>query len=76
MEYNAMVEQKELQISAIRVATKNNDYFIPEIIEQSAHEGGCVLKDSGSGRELSVLDRAHAESLIRGMQKAIDLGWV
>lgn len=75
MEYNAMVERNEV-ISVIRVATRNNDYFIPEIIEQSANEGAIVMKDAGSGRYLSVLDREHAESLIRGLQKSIELGWV
>lgn len=75
-EYNAMVEQDNATITSIRVSNYNGEYYTAEIIEKHPHDAGVILKDTDTSRYLNVLNKAHAESVIRGLQKAIELGWV
>lgn len=76
MEYNAMKECDDLTVTSIRVSNFNGDYYTAEIIEKHPHDEGVILKDTDTSRYLNVLNKDHAESLIRGLQKAIGLGWV
>lgn len=61
------------EIDTIRVHDKNRCYISAELISL---EGSTVkLFDSDGSDRLCIHDQEHAENLIKGIQKAIDLGW-
>ena len=62
-------------IDAIRVGSASNDSTVLDIIWW---DGGAVhLADSAARRVLARVDnKEHALNLIKGLQKAIDLGWL
>lgn len=67
------------EVTAIRVADKHPSWAIVEIIEKDDTDpAGIVLKDSDDHMtsHLAILNKEHAENVIKGLQKAIELGWV
>lgn len=60
-------------IDSIRVADRDEAYYVAEVVERG--ESGVNITDTDSGKYVSVLDKEHAQNLIKGLQKAIDLGW-
>ena len=71
-----MNDSDDLTVTSIRVSNFNGEYYTAEIIEKHPNDDGIILKDTDTSRYLNVLNKDHAESLIRGLQKAIELGWV
>lgn len=62
------------EVDTIIVGDKSNSNYVADSLERTAE--GFDLKDTEEDRTLRVRDRRHAENLIKGLQKAIELGWV
>lgn len=63
----------EDEIDEIRVRDKDRSVLSVELIELA---GSYVnLYDSDGSDRLTIHDEEHAKNLIKGIQKAIDLGW-
>lgn len=73
MEYDVR-KGVEDPITSIRVAAINRNYNSADAIEPVSDR--IKIKDSDSGTGLIVCSKEHAENLIKGLQKAIDLGWI
>lgn len=58
----------------IVVADKSSSHFVANQLTKAYI--GFDLEDSDEQRTLRVADREQAENLIKGLQKAIELGWV
>jgi hypothetical protein len=62
------------EITSIRLSDPNTSIAIVELVIK---EGGVVaIRDSQLSTRLYVTCREHAENLIKGFQKAIELGWL
>ncbi len=62
------------EVDTIIVGDKSNTSYVADSLERTAV--GFDLSDTEEGRTLRVSDRQQAENLIKGLQKAIELGWV
>lgn len=61
-------------VTKIVVAEPSPAHYRVDVLEKSGF--GFEMQDTEAGRFLQVLDRETAENLIKGLQKAIELGWV
>lgn len=61
-------------LDTIRVSDPNYEEYVGDIICQNPY-ADVLLKDSADGRSLVICSKKYAENLIKGIQKAIDLGW-
>lgn len=63
-------------VSKIRVSASDTSYSICELI--APFGGGIYIYDSPTDPDdgLKVKNRDHAENLIKGLKKAIELGWL
>ena len=81
MELDIRKTTKE-EIEIIRVWDKDNEFYAADIISKDKyHEKVIMLRDSDTEYEsdnarVYVMSKEHALSLIDGIQKAIDLGWL
>ena len=64
------------EVTNIVVADPNVDIYVADTLVVNSVTGGFNIKDTHASRTLRVRDRQHAENLIKGLQKAIELGWV
>jgi hypothetical protein len=61
------------RITEIRVCDANKDTYTADVI---SHGCSVYFEDTTScGEALLIKDEAHALNIIKGLQKAIDLGW-
>lgn len=66
----------EEEVGVIRVCDSNENYVIADVIvRSSASPQKCYIEDSGDYSALGIFNKTHAHNLIKGIQKAIDLGW-
>lgn len=64
----------EEEIRQLRVADRSSSNFIVELISKASC--GVELYDSADiNRCFIIEDKEQAKNLIKGIQKAIDLGW-
>lgn len=68
---------EEKPITKIRITDGNPNVYRAELIEKF-RDSGITVYDSATiaSKKLLVKDKTHAENLIAGLQKAIELGWV
>lgn len=61
-------------INKIRVAEYNDVYYAVELIGKYA-DNVAEFQASDEPITLKIVGKEHAENLIRGLKKAIELGW-
>lgn len=65
------------QIIEIRIADRDGSDYRADIIKKVAMaDNGITLRDSDSGRYLEIISIAHANDMIKGIEKAKELGWL
>ena len=64
-------------INKIRVAEYNDVYYAVELIEKYADntDNVAAFRASDEPVTLKIVGKEHAENLIKGLEKAIELGW-
>lgn len=77
MEIDIRQLNSDAAIDTIRLADANSSTYVADVIEYDPTDLNCKvgLTDSDSDRSVGVMNKAHAENLIKGLQKAIQLGW-
>lgn len=65
----------EEEINQLRIADRSVGAYIVELISKTSY--GVEMYDSADlNRALVIEDKEQAKNLIKGIQKAIDLGWL
>lgn len=68
--------EKITEVRVIRVADVSSSWLIVDTLENDGRKGHVKLTDSDEGSCLDVTDKQHALDLIKGLEKAIELGWL
>lgn len=70
-------DNKESVVESIRVWDGCLNWYAVDVVERDSNSGGVRLIDSETDgdRYVEVIEKEHAQNLIKGLQKAIDLGW-
>ena len=70
-------KETEQNITVIRIAEEMRDYFVADSITRSGVSAGVAnIRDTNSGGVLSVRSIQHCKDLIKGLEKAMELGWI
>jgi len=72
-----VLENASEDINKIRVADYNDVYYAVELIEKCAVNVNIAeFRASDEPTTLKIVGKEHAENLIKGLEKAIELGWL
>lgn len=69
-------DKKESAITKIRIASRSKDTYSAEMLVKKSGDYFTIQDSDNHSAGLDVSNKAHAEHLIAGLQKAIELNWV
>lgn len=70
-------DERSGMVDTIRVSYRDLDTYIADVLryDPEGFRYKAEIADSDSNRCVGIRDKDHAENLIKGLQKAIQLGW-